>query len=427
MPTRSISSSTTCSPPLNAELPVIRDSLKPHQASLTPKLWSTLDSAKPGDVSLLRAASALADYDGTSPRWEAVGGKVAEALVTVNPVDLGPWLDALRPVRVRLTTPLVTIFRDKKRPGTERALATSILKDYASDNAALVADLLMDADPKLMDADPKAYAAFFSIAQAQAAKTLPLFQEEIRKKAFSWDDPSLDPAWTKPDTALVGKIEMGEGMLTERFAFCQTMPLDEFLTTAECLRKSGYRPIRLRPFADGQVVRVAAVWTRDGRNWQMASGLPALAMRLRDVVMRSGKFIPVDVAGYVATKPNGEKEDRYAAIWVEKARPDDDARLYEGATSEDHKTVTDRLKAENLISLTLHAMRGSGGQTKYCGVWGRVPKIRYRLAVFLGSVRDCFRTKPGCPEREDTHRCGSDRLRRAPVDPRSCSNRSGSC
>ena len=59
---------------------MIRDSLKPHEASLIPKLWSTLDSAKPGDVSLLRAASALADYDGTSPRWEAVGGKVAEAL-----------------------------------------------------------------------------------------------------------------------------------------------------------------------------------------------------------------------------------------------------------------------------------------------------------------------------------------------------------
>ena len=78
-------------------VPVIRDALKSHQASLIPKLWSVLESAKLGDVSLLRAASALADYDGTSPRWEIVGGKVAEALVTVNPVYLGPWLDALLP------------------------------------------------------------------------------------------------------------------------------------------------------------------------------------------------------------------------------------------------------------------------------------------------------------------------------------------
>ena len=159
------------------ELPVIRDSLKPHQASLTPKLWSTLDSAKPGDLSLLRAASALADYDGTSRRWEDVGGKVAQALVTVNPVYLGPWLDALRPVRTKLTTPLVTIFRDKNCPETERTLATSILKDYASDDTTLAADLLMDADPK-------AYAAFFCIiGKSDAAKTLPRFEAEIRKKA----------------------------------------------------------------------------------------------------------------------------------------------------------------------------------------------------------------------------------------------------
>ena len=53
------------------ELPVIRDALKPHRATLIPKLWSALDSAKPGDVSLLPAASALADYDADQP---SVGG-----------------------------------------------------------------------------------------------------------------------------------------------------------------------------------------------------------------------------------------------------------------------------------------------------------------------------------------------------------------
>src|SRR5271165_418613 len=160
--------------PTELPVPVIRDALKPHQASLIPKLWSTLDSAKPGDVSLLRAASALADYDGTSPWWEAVGGKVAEALVTVNPVYLGPWIDALLPVRMKLTTPLVTVFHDKKRPEIERTLATSILKGYASDDPNLIADLLMAADPK-------AYAACFPIAESRAEKTLPLFEGEIHK------------------------------------------------------------------------------------------------------------------------------------------------------------------------------------------------------------------------------------------------------
>ena len=101
-----------------SELPVLRDALKPHRSTLTPKLWTVLESAKPGDASLLPAASALASYDPDDARWEAVGGKVAQALVSVNPVFLGPWLDALRPVRGKLTAPLAAIFRDKSRPET---------------------------------------------------------------------------------------------------------------------------------------------------------------------------------------------------------------------------------------------------------------------------------------------------------------------
>ena len=63
--------------------------------------------------------------------------------------------------------------------------------------------------------------------------------------------PSIS-SWTKPDATLTAKIESAQGMFTERFAFCQTMPLDEFLTTAEAIRPSGYRPIRFRPYAKGK-------------------------------------------------------------------------------------------------------------------------------------------------------------------------------
>jgi len=149
-------------------------------------------------------------------------------------------------VRASLTAPLATVFRDKKRPETERTLATSILADYTSDDPNLVANLLMDADPK-------AYGDFFPIAQRQESKTLPLFQAEIaRKLTSSWNDPPLDPSWTTPGATLTGKIESAQGMLAERFAFCQTMPLDEFLTTAEALRPSGYRPTRFPPLRRGQ-------------------------------------------------------------------------------------------------------------------------------------------------------------------------------
>ena len=166
--------SAVCSTPRRPNCQCIRDALKPHQASLIPKLWSTLDSAKPGDVSLLRAASALADYDGTSPRWEAVGGKVAEALVTVNPVYLGPWLDVLLPVRIKLTTPLATIFRDKKLSESERTQVTNILADYASDDPDLLADLLLDSEEK-------PFAVLFDKLKARQERAVPVLEAELAR------------------------------------------------------------------------------------------------------------------------------------------------------------------------------------------------------------------------------------------------------
>ena len=157
------------------ELPVLRDALKTHQSTLTPKLWTVLETAKPGDAGLLPAASALASYSPDDARWESVGGKVARALVSVNSLLLRPWIEALRPVRGKLTAPLATIFRDRNRSESDRAQATDILTDYASDDLDLITNLLMDADPK-------AYADFFLIAQRQEAKTLQFLRAKIAKK-----------------------------------------------------------------------------------------------------------------------------------------------------------------------------------------------------------------------------------------------------
>ncbi len=309
---------------------------------------------------------ALASYDAGEHKWEAVSVKVSQALVSVNAIHLGPWIEALRPVRAKLTAPLATIFQDKSRPETVHSLATNILADYASDDPDRLAELLMVSDHT-------AYRSLFPVAEKKAEQVMPIFQGELAKKAtYSWNDPLLDATWTKPDAALVNRIESAQGILSERFAFCQTMPMDVFLTIAEALRKSSYRPVRFRPYADGQVVRVAAVWTRDGRNWRISSGLTADGVRQQDDRIKKDKFLPVDVAGYVGTEKEGKPAERYAALWVEKAA-DDDARLNVGTTADEETEVQDKLKEAILIPRTFHAMIGSENRTRYCGVWGRPP------------------------------------------------------
>src|SRR5262249_39811772 len=131
-----------------SDLPVLRAALAPYRTNLIRKLWTVVESAKPGDANLLPVASALASYDPDDDRWDAVGNKVAQALVSINSLLLRPWIDALRPVRGRLTAPIATIFQDKSRSESVHTLATDILTDYASDDPDRLTELLMLSDPK---------------------------------------------------------------------------------------------------------------------------------------------------------------------------------------------------------------------------------------------------------------------------------------
>jgi hypothetical protein len=139
------------------DLLVIREFLAQsgYGPRLAEGLWSKLDAAKPGDDRLLRPAGALARFDPESPHWADLGDKVAEALVKVNSLDAGPWLEALRPVSGKLKDPLWKIFRNKESPEDERSQANDFLAEYEDDPGLLVELFLV--------CDPKAYVSHFRV------------------------------------------------------------------------------------------------------------------------------------------------------------------------------------------------------------------------------------------------------------------------
>ena len=156
-----------------AELLVLRDALRPFREPLIGRLWNVL---RPFDDKsrYLQAGSALALYDPANSEWQWVGGKVAGAMVTVNAVYLGFWLDALRLARDKLTDPLAKIFRDTERPETERSLAFNILEDYASDQPNVLSNLLMDSEEDH-------FAVLFKKLKAHQEAVVPLLEEEMGK------------------------------------------------------------------------------------------------------------------------------------------------------------------------------------------------------------------------------------------------------
>ena len=106
---------------------------------------------------------------------------------------------------MKLTTPLATIFQDKKRLEIERTLATNILTDYARDDPDLLADLLLDSEEK-------PFAVLFDKLKAHQERAVPVLEAELARKASpeaTADDK--DQLAQRQARAAVALLRLGQG------------------------------------------------------------------------------------------------------------------------------------------------------------------------------------------------------------------------
>jgi formylglycine-generating enzyme required for sulfatase activity/tRNA A-37 threonylcarbamoyl transferase component Bud32 len=388
------------------EFLLLRDALRPHQADYREVLWQKAEAAQTPAGERFRALVVLAAFDGANAqRWKDAGPRVVEQFLTANPLHLGAWTDALRPVRLALLSPLGKAFRQGEPP-ERRQVAATVLADYAADRPDDLADLMADADARQ-------FAVLLPKLRAHREKAIARLNQELaRIPQPDWNDPPLDPAWVAPDPALVRQIEQGQGLLTECFALCQTMPLKDFPKVAEGLRRSGYRPIRFRPYAVAasslladspkpasrllaatRQLLVAAVWTRDGREWQLAQGLSAEDIRQRDADWRTKGLLAVDVAGYEVDGPGKDPAVHYAGLWVQPSAAAEETRVYLGVCYDGHKAATDPFKAQGFVPRTLQTVSGPRRQPHYSGVWGKGPATPERWNVSWNLAEAAYRDR----------------------------------
>jgi hypothetical protein len=121
---------------------VVRDSLVPHAAGMCDGLWDLLETEGGDPRRRFRAAAALAAYDLANPRWDGSARWVADELVGQQALELSRWVDAVRPVRNRLTPLLVALFQARPTP-----VAANILADYAAEQPDVLANALAHAPP----------------------------------------------------------------------------------------------------------------------------------------------------------------------------------------------------------------------------------------------------------------------------------------
>ena len=130
-----------------AQFGPVRNLLAKQRAELLDDYWKIALDDGLAASRRFQAACALAGYAPDDQHWQEadlVNFIASHMTEVVLPSALAPWKDALLPVKDHLKQPLSNIFKEGKGQ-QERAFATDILSDYASDDPDTLFDLLKHA------------------------------------------------------------------------------------------------------------------------------------------------------------------------------------------------------------------------------------------------------------------------------------------
>ncbi len=226
-----------------SEVAVLRQSLRPHARQVAPRLWDALESQSEDRSVLLSAASALAVFSPDSTRWQPVARRVAAALTQVETMEAATWAELLMPARQQLIESLAEIHRNDRSGHSlkQRLQATDILCLYAADQLGWLCELIRDSEPdQLTRLIPR--------LRHWGPSAIEMLAGDLdREPVYDWRDAALDEHWSDVSARDRSVFAAGQGMVRERFAFCQQVALEPFRELVDSLRASGYRPLRRAP------------------------------------------------------------------------------------------------------------------------------------------------------------------------------------
>ena len=175
-------------------------------------------------------------------------------------------------------------------------------------------------------------------------------------------DPGTNATLVEVPEAPRQQISDALGTVEAQFAFCQALPIRQFIEVAQELRPLGYRPVRCRPYVARDELQVAAVWRRDGLPWRIVAGVDQAGLQLAGERMKVGGFVPVEVAGYAV------QAEQYLAIWYRPAPPEGEFQLCAGLLPAEFANVRTSLLSQGFGFLTYHTFQGDDGRQRCSGV-----------------------------------------------------------
>lgn len=155
-------------------------------------------------------------------------------------------------------------------------------------------------------------------------------------------------------------IRKSHGVIEDEFAYCHTMPIEEFVSLANRLATINYRVTRVRPFASSTgEYYVAAVWRRDRIGWYFYVGKKLKEIREFHAEREEMAYMPIDVGSYSGGAA-------YYAIWRKVDDPDMRTTAYFGLSDAEYAATLRRLAGERRVMILHQKVTNSSGRGLHC-------------------------------------------------------------
>ncbi len=166
------------------------------------------------------------------------------------------------------------------------------------------------------------------------------------------------------------------------------MPWEEFPIFAEQIRPCGYRPLRVRPYREGDVLKVAAVWTRDGADWKLKVDLGPGQLPPRDEAAEQEGLLPSDVAGYVPVASDEATNVKYVLLWSSPSTNAEERRVAAGLEFAAFEEMRSTFSEQGFATQSaIQVCTDSNGQSRYAGVWSNHGAISTVMPAYSGWER----------------------------------------
>ena len=336
------------------------------------RLATRIESPEVSKEERLIAGVALVCCAPEDPRWLPLSGEIAEHLVGLDPFSLFAMAEVLRPFPLPLLEALGEIFGEED--AHRRHDAARILASRGMHHPDYLAGLLHGADPDQFRILLDALGAEPDVVASQARALL------AGNRAPEWD--RSEGASRPPlDARTVEKLAAGKGIVTEAFALCPDLGVEEFRIVGEELRSHGYRPLRVRPYRSKAELRVAALFTRDDGDWEVVWDVEGAAV---EELFGNG-LSPIDIAGYVV-EIDGASEDRFVVVGAPAEEAVLEVQVLVGSSGAEFVRMREQLDLRAFRPISCQIAVDRSGEMRTSSVWTReetLPEhyIPYGLAL----------------------------------------------